>query len=53
MRQVWSDPARAREVGERGRQDIALQLSPEATGRHLRSRLERLAKRRQARGAAT
>jgi hypothetical protein len=51
MRQVWSDPVSARAVGERARRDVATQLSPEATGRQMRARLEHLAMRRRARRA--
>jgi hypothetical protein len=51
MRQVWTDPARARALGERARRDIEAALSPAATGRRMRLRLERLAGRRQTRRA--
>jgi glycosyltransferase involved in cell wall biosynthesis len=45
MRMIWRAPDAARSIGDRARADIAATLSPEATGRLMRARLERLAGR--------
>ena len=45
MRTVYEDPGLAARVGARARQDIAGNLSPEATGAGMRRRLEQLANR--------
>jgi glycosyltransferase involved in cell wall biosynthesis len=42
MRQVVERPEEARAKGERARRDVAAQLSPEAVGRIIRARLQRL-----------
>jgi glycosyltransferase involved in cell wall biosynthesis len=42
MRRVWSDTEEATQIGERARRDVARTLSPAATGREMRRRLERL-----------
>jgi glycosyltransferase involved in cell wall biosynthesis len=42
VRVVLDQPARARAVGERARQDVARQLCPAAVGRRMRNRLEAL-----------
>jgi glycosyltransferase involved in cell wall biosynthesis len=43
MREVYEDPAEAARRGEQAAQDIALKLSPEATGAAMRARLSQLA----------
>ena len=43
MRRAYSQPQEAQAKGSRARSDIAGQLSPEASGRAMRGRLERLA----------
>lgn len=45
MRRIYEDPAQAARLGARARQDIARNLSPEATGAAMRERLEQLAVR--------
>jgi glycosyltransferase involved in cell wall biosynthesis len=42
MRRVYERPEEARRVGERAREEIARQLSPQATGAAMRGRLEEL-----------
>lgn len=43
MRHVWENPEEAKAKGERARRDIEKNLSPEAIGKVMRSRLERSA----------
>ncbi len=43
MREVYTDREEAARRGERAAQDIARQLSPEATGAAMRARLQQLA----------
>jgi glycosyltransferase involved in cell wall biosynthesis len=43
MKRVYAEPAEAKAKGERARADVSRLLSPEATGRSMRLRLEHLA----------
>ncbi len=45
MREVYEDPAEAVRRGQRAARDVALKLSPEATGAAMRARLSQLAGR--------